>query len=198
MGDTQYQDNLLNDVNNNSVSTLTIDDAVMDELRTKAVAGMLDYYLPGNSNDVNSAAHQQLCLQSGKESLVLLKNQDNTLPLNKDSVTTIAVIGPSAAICQTDASGSSWVTPFYSVSPLQGIEGKIGTSKVIYAEGCDINSADTTGFAAAISAARSADYVIYVGGLDGTQEGEGFDRASGSIDLPGRTRIFDKQNWCGE
>ncbi|HUI31648.1 MAG TPA: glycoside hydrolase family 3 C-terminal domain-containing protein, partial [Candidatus Acidoferrales bacterium] len=185
MGDTQYQDNLMNDINGGSVSVSTIDDAVRDELKTKALAGMLDYYLPGNSSDVNSTEHQQLCLQAGRESLVLLKNRDNILPLDKDSVRTIAVIGPSASVCQTDASGSSWVTPFYSVSPLQGIENKIGSSKVVYAKGCDINSTDTSGFAGAISAAQSADYVIYVGGLDGTQEGEGFDRASGSIDLPG-------------
>ncbi len=185
MGDTQYQDNLLNAVNNGSVSLATIDNAVRDELKTKALAGMLDYYLPGNPNDVNSVEHQQLCLQSGKEGLVLLKNQDSILPLNKDSVTEIAVIGPSAAVCQTDASGSSWVTPFYSVSPFQGIQNKIGSAKVVYAQGCAINSTDTTGFAAAVSAAQTADFVVYVGGLDGTQEGEGFDRATGSIDLPG-------------
>ncbi len=185
MGDTQYQDNLLNAVNNGSVNVATIDNAVRDELKTKILAGMLDYYLPGDPNDVNSTAHQQLCLQSGRESLVLLKNQDNILPINKGSVTTIAVIGPSASVCQTDATGSSWVTPFYSVSPLQGIQNKIGTAKGVYAKGCDINSSDTTGFAAALNAARGADYVIYVGGLDGTQEGEGFDRATGSIDLPG-------------
>ncbi len=185
MGDTQYQDNLLNAVNAGSVSVATIDNAVRDELKTKALAGMLDYYLPGNPGDVNSVGHQQLCLQAGRESLILLKNDGSILPLDKDSVTTVAVIGPSAAVCQTDASGSSWVTPFYSVSPLQGIQNKIGSSKVVYAKGCDINSSDTTGFAAALSAAAAADYIIYVGGLDGTQEGEGFDRVGGSINLPG-------------
>ena len=190
MGDTQYQDNLLNDVNNGSVSVSTIDNAVRDELRTKILAGMLDYYLPGNPSDVNSTAHQQLCLLAGEESLVLLKNENNILPLKKDSVGTVAVIGPSAAICQTDASGSSWVTPFYTVTPLQGIQNKIGSANVVYAKGCDINSSDTTGFAAALSAAKNAGCVIYVGGLDGTQEGEGFDRASGSVDLPGEQQTL--------
>ncbi|HEY9167605.1 MAG TPA: glycoside hydrolase family 3 C-terminal domain-containing protein [Candidatus Kryptonia bacterium] len=185
MGDTQYQDNLLNAVTSGAVSTSTIDEAVRDELRTKILAGMLDYYLPGDVNDVNSTAHQQLCLQAGRGSLVLLKNQDNILPLDKNSAATIAIIGPSAAVCQTDASGSSWVTPYYSVSPLQGIQNKVGTSNVVYSKGCDINSSDTTGFAAAIAAAQGAGYVIFVGGLDGTQEGEGFDRVGGSIDLPG-------------
>ncbi|MHB9012869.1 MAG: glycoside hydrolase family 3 C-terminal domain-containing protein [Ignavibacteriaceae bacterium] len=186
MGDTQYQDNLLTAVNNNSVSMSTIDNAVKDVLRTKILSGLLDYYLPGNGNDVNSIAHQQLCLQAGKESLVLLKNQDNILPINKSTVKTIAVIGPSANICQTDASGSSWVTPFYSVSPVAGIINKIGATKVTYFKGCDINSSDTTGFAAARLAAQNADYVIYIGGLDGTQEGEGFDRVGNSFVLPGQ------------
>ncbi len=186
MGDTQYQDNLLNAVNNNQVSISTIDNAVRAVLRTKILSGLLDYYLPGNGNDVNSTAHQQLCLQAGKESLVLLKNQDNILPIDKSTVKTIAVIGPSADICQTDASGSSWVTPFYSVSPVAGIINKIGASKVSYIKGCDINSSDTSGFAAALLTAQSADYVIYVGGLDGTQEGEGFDRVGGSFVLPGQ------------
>ncbi len=185
MGDSQYKDNLLNAINGGAVSVATVDSAVRDELKTKILSGMLDYYLPGNPADVNSTAHQQLCLQAGRESLVLLKNVDGILPINKNSVGTVAIIGPSAGICQTDASGSSWVTPFYSVSPLEGIENKIGSSRVIYAKGCDINSSDTTGFQAAVNAAASADYVVYVGGLDGTQEGEGFDRVGGSIDLPG-------------
>jgi len=186
MGDTQYQDNLLNAVNNNQVSINTINNAVKAVLRTKILSGLLDYYLPGNGNDVNSAAHQQLCLQAGRESLVLLKNQDNILPIDKNTIKTIAVIGPSANICQTDASGSSWVTPFYSISPVAGIINKIGSSKVVYSKGCDINSNDTSGFAAALLTAQNADYVIYVGGLDGTQEGEGFDRVGGSFVLPGQ------------
>ncbi len=190
MGDTQYQDNLLNDANNNSVSISTIDNAVRSVLRTKILSGLLDYYLPGNGNDINSTAHQQLCLQAGRESLVLLKNQDNILTINKTTVKSIAVIGPSANICQTDASGSSFVTPFYSVSPVAGIINKIGAAKVTYYKGCDINSSDTSGFNSALTAAANSDYVVYVGGLDGTQEGEGFDRSSGSIVLPGQQELL--------
>ncbi len=190
MGDSQYQDNLLNDVNNNSVSISAIDNAVRSVLRTKILSGLLDYYLPGNGSDVNSIAHQQLCLQAGKESLVLLKNEGNILPINKSTVKSIAVIGPSANICQTDASGSSFVTPFYSVSPVAGIINKIGAAKVTYYKGCDINSNDTSGFNSALIAAANCDYVVFVGGLDGTQEGEGFDRSSGSIVLPGQQELL--------
>jgi hypothetical protein len=57
---------------------------------------------------------------------------------------------------------------------------------VHYAKGCDIHSDDTSGFPAAIEAARKADVVIFVGGLDGTQEGEELDRVGGSVALPGQ------------
>ncbi|MCL5030302.1 MAG: glycoside hydrolase family 3 C-terminal domain-containing protein [Bacteroidetes bacterium] len=186
MGDSKYQTDLYNLVIGGSVTTATIDDAVKKVLRTKILAGMMNGYLPGDPADVNSTAHKQLCLQAGRESLVLLKNQNNILPLNKNTVQKILVVGPSAAVCQTDASGSSWVSPFYSVAPVDGLINKIGSAKVLYSKGCDINSSDTSGFADALSKAASADYVIYVGGLDGTQEGEGFDRVGGSINLPGQ------------
>jgi hypothetical protein len=57
---------------------------------------------------------------------------------------------------------------------------------VTYAKGCDVNTADTSGFAAAAALAASADVVVFCGGLDGTQEGEGFDRVGGSTALPGK------------
>ena len=124
---------------------------------------------------------------------MLLKNQDNILPLNKSSVNKIAVIGPNANVMQTDGSGSSWVDPFYKVSPLEGIKKYVGTEKVLYAKGCEINS---TGYSSdvndAINFASQADVVIFFGGLDQTQEGEGFDRVNNSIELPGKQKDLIK------
>ncbi len=185
MGSDLYQNNLFNLVVNGTVSQAAIDDAVRKVLRTKILAGMLDYFPQGDPTLVNNEDHQKLCLQAGKECMVLLKNQDNILPLNKDSVGTIGLIGPSANVAQIDGTGSSYVTPFYSVSPKEGIENYIGTNKVLYAKGCDINSADTSGFASAINVAKNSDVVIYFGGLDPSQEGEGLDRVGNSIELPG-------------
>lgn len=186
MGSNNYAADLPSLVSSGAVSQSVLDEAVRRVLRTKILSGMLDYQPPGNPGNVNSIAHQTLCRQAGRESLVLLKNQGKILPLDKTTVARVALIGPSTDVCQIDGSGSAYVTPFYTISPKQGIEQAIGASKVQYARGCDINSSDTSGYAAALSAAAGADAVIFCGGLDPSQEGEGFDRVGSSINLPGR------------
>ncbi|MEW6509855.1 MAG: glycoside hydrolase family 3 C-terminal domain-containing protein [Bacteroidota bacterium] len=186
MGSDEYQNDLPGLVSSGTVTEATIDTAVRRVLRTKIVAGMFGRFPRGNPEEINSTAHQELCREAGTKSIVLLRNAGNLLPLNADSIQRIAVIGQSAAVMPVDGSGSAYVTPFYTVSPRQGIERIVGAAKVVYVKGCDINSADTSGFNAATTAAASADVVVYVGGLDGSQEGEGFDRAGGSIDLPGK------------
>jgi beta-glucosidase len=190
MGSDNYQNDLPGLVSGGTVPMATLDLAVRRVLRTKILSGMLDYYPPGDPSDVNSAAHQQLCLAAARKSLVLLKNQGKILPFDKFSVNTIAVIGPSAATLPVDGGGSSYVTPYYTVTPREGIERIVGAAKVGYAKGCDINSVDTSGFAAAAALAASSDVVVYVGGLDQSQEGEGWDRATGSIELPGRQQAL--------
>jgi beta-glucosidase len=186
MGADNYRNDLPSLVSSGTLPSSVIDEAVRRVLRTKLVAGMLDYQPPGNPADVNSLAHQQLCLEAGRKSLVLLKNQGNILPLSKNPAGYIALIGPSANVLQVDGTGSAYVTPFYSITPRQGIEQLIGAGKVQYAKGCDINSADTSGFSSAVAIARNADAVVFCGGLDQTQEGEGSDRVGGSITLPGK------------
>jgi beta-glucosidase len=185
MGSDNYKNDLPSLVSSGTFPISVIDDAVRRVLRTKLVAGMLDYQPPGDANDINSVVHQQLCLEAARKSVVLLKNQGNFLPLSKNVPGYIALIGPSAAVLQIDGSGSAYVTPFYTITPKQGIEQLIGAGKVQYAKGCDINSTDTSGFAGAVAIARNADVVVFCGGLDQTQEGEGYDRVGGSINLPG-------------
>lgn len=186
MGSDNYQNDLPLLVQAGVVSPSTLDSAVRHVLRTKMLAGMLDYVPPGDPGDLNSKQHQELSLEAGRKSIVLLKNQGNILPLNRAAGRLIGLIGPSAAVAQLDGTGSAYVTPFYSVSPQQGLEQKLGPGKVVYTKGCDINSADTSRFAAAAMVASNVDVVIYCGGLDATQEGEGLDRVGGSIDLPGK------------
>ncbi len=177
-------------VKSGKVLQSTIDNAVRKVLRTKILAGIMDFYPKGDPSDVNSPAHQALCLEAGKKGIVLLKNQDNILPLDKNKIKTIAVLGPNANEMRTDATGSSWVDPVYKVSPRQGIEKYVGTSKVLYAQGCTIASEYASDLSDAIQKASSADYVIYFGGLDPTQEGETIDRLNGSIELPGKQKDF--------
>jgi beta-glucosidase len=89
-----------------------------------------------NPSVINSPAHQALAREASKKSIVLLKNATinatKILPLNKNTLTSIAVIGPNAEVAQTGNGGSSHLTPYYTVSPLDGIESKLaGTGVVI-------------------------------------------------------------------
>ena len=186
MGSDMYENDLLNLVQSGAVSEDTINDAVRKVLRTKMLAGMLDNYPVGNPDDLNSTVNREAALESGRQSLVLLKNEDNILPLDKNNITSIALIGPSADVCQLDGCGSSYVTPFYTITPKQGIEEIAGPEMVHYTKGCDINSTDISDLPNALNLAAAADIVIYVGGLDNTQEGEGLDRVGNSVMLPGK------------
>ncbi|TLX71048.1 T9SS type A sorting domain-containing protein [Labilibacter sediminis] len=189
MASDHYANDLPALVNSGQITTQRLDSAVSRVLKTKLLNGMLDYYPRANNELINSQEHRDLCRLAGQEAMILFKNENNILPVQKDQVAKIAVIGPNASVMQTDGFGSSWVDVIYSVSPLEGIQNAIGASKVDYVQGCEINSTSTAGFSAALNAAGQADYVIYVGGLDKTQEGEGYgeggDRKSGSVDLPG-------------
>ena len=192
MGSSHYEDDLLNLLNSGAISEATLENAVRNVLRTKLMSGMLDNYPKPSNEYINSPEHNALVLEAGRKALVLLKNQDDILPLDAESINKIALIGPSANKAQLDGFGSSWVEPTYTVSPREGIENIIGSAKVDYVMGCDINSDDVSGFSSAKSIAANADVVIFVGGLDDTQEGEGYgdrpeyDRAGGSINLPGK------------
>jgi len=74
---------------------------------------------------------------------VLLKNKNKTLPLKKEKIKTIAVIGPNAGINRVGGGGSSEVIPFYSVSPLDGLKNKVGKKiKLNFLEGVDLFQKD--------------------------------------------------------
>jgi beta-glucosidase len=194
MGNSVYADNLANLVTSGAVTMSTIDYSVKDVLRTKIASGLMN---SRPSVSVDFAVNGALCREAGKKSLVLLKNTNNILPLST-GVTSVAVIGPSADVCQINCFGSSEVNyPTYKITPRQGIINKIGSAKVTYAKGCDINSTDTSGFQTALNLASAAQVVVYVGGLDYTQEGEAYDiggdRKTGSINLPGQQQNLINQ-----
>jgi len=133
---------LTNAVDGGQVSVATINDKVRRILRAKIWSGVLDNPIvvdgtvTTNPAVINSPAHQALAREASKKSIVLLKNAPidaaKILPLNKTTLTSIAVIGPNAEVAQTGNGGSSHLTPYYTVSPLEGIEGKLaGTGVVI-------------------------------------------------------------------
>src|SRR5262249_39128715 len=87
-------------------------------------------------SEVNSAAHRQLSLQAARESMVLLKNQDHILPL-KPGIGRIAVVGPTAELIQA-LQGNYNGPPPSPVYPLEGIERRFSSAKVIYAQGATL------------------------------------------------------------
>lgn len=128
--------------------------------------------------NVNTTQNQGLAHDAATEGMTLLKN-DGTLPLSR-TLSNVAVIGPWANVT-TQMQGNYAGTAPFLVNPLDVFQQKWGNVK--YAQGTAINSQDTSGFSAALSAASSSDVIVYLGGIDITVENEGFDR--GSIVWPG-------------
>lgn len=126
-------------------------------------------------SDVNTPAAQSLAYQAAIEGIAMLKN-DGNLPLQhiRDHAT-IALIGPWANATTQMQGNYQGVAPFL-ISPVAAWQNDF--ENVIYVEGTAINSQNTSGFAAAIDAAKKADYTIYLGGIDVTIEAEGMDRTT--------------------
>jgi beta-glucosidase len=127
---------LLDSVNAGKVSKEIIDDKVRRILRIKFRAGLFETPLKRDSTLVNTKENQELALEAARKGIVLLKNENNILPLDRKKIKSIAIIGPNAAVARTGAGGSSHVDPVYSISPLEGIKKKVaGAINLYYAEG---------------------------------------------------------------
>lgn len=134
--------------------------------------------------------HRQLARRMACESIVLLKNSEELLPLRKD-LRAVAVIGPNADSLDV-LLGNYYGTPSKWVTPLAGIRSAVSPdTRVYYAKGCDLTGDSRFGFSEAVSAAERADAVIMCLGISPALEGEEGDAfnsdASGDrlhIDLP--------------
>jgi beta-glucosidase len=140
-------------------------------------------YTSLSSSNINSQDHKDLALQAARESMVLLKN-DGILPLDVASLKSIAVIGPNAGMCRF---GGYSGKPVSSVSPLQGIQNRVGDSTgktVTFSSGCTIaGPKEETEFEKAISIARNSTVAIMFMGTDNDYVGE--ERDLDSLNLPG-------------
>jgi beta-glucosidase len=115
-----------------------------------------------------SKQHFETARKVAEEGMILLKNENNTLPLNKTAIKSIAVIGVNAARLQSEGGGSSQVRTKYEITPLEGIR-KISDNKIniTYNRGYEITKNGTANQAlidSAVAAAKNADVVIVVGG----------------------------------
>jgi beta-glucosidase len=123
------------------VSEDVISDKVKRNLRVKFMAGLFDSTAAADTSVLHSEAHRALALEMARESIVLLKNQGSILPLDASKIKRIAVIGPNAATARTGGGGSSHVSPYYGVSPVEGIRQFLGDDAVlIYAMGDELRT----------------------------------------------------------
>ncbi|HWD91760.1 MAG TPA: glycoside hydrolase family 3 C-terminal domain-containing protein [Verrucomicrobiae bacterium] len=118
-----------------------------------------------NKGSINTAAHQAVARQVAEEGIVLLKNEC-LLPLDASKIKTIAVIGDNAVRLQAHGGDSSCIKAFYERTPLQGILNRAGGQvNVTFSQGYQ-NGNDKGMAERAVAAAKAADVVIYVGGLN--------------------------------
>jgi beta-glucosidase len=189
MSDGVYANDIATAVRAGRIPEALIDSAVRRVLRIKYAIGLFDD--PFRFSDVARERHYTLApehlrasREAARESIVLLRNEGRTLPLRKN-LRSIAVIG-SLADSRAAALGS-WAAdgrPQEAVSILEGIRSAVGPSvRVTFAPGAAVDSADTTRFAGARTAAANADAVVLVLGETEWMSGEASSRAS--IELPG-------------
>ena len=188
-------------VDNGKISQETLDKRVAEILRIKFRLGLFDNPYRGNGKQaeqiVHSKEHQAVSLEAARQSLVLLKNETNLLPLSK-SIRSIAVIGPNAneqtqLICRYGPANAPIKTVY------QGIKELLPHTEVIYKKGCDIidphfpeseildfpkTAEEVQLMEEAIRAAKQAEVVVMV--LEGNELTVREDRSRTSLNLPGR------------
>ncbi|MEI6684161.1 MAG: glycoside hydrolase family 3 C-terminal domain-containing protein [Bacteroidota bacterium] len=118
------------------VTEATINDKVKRILWVKQKAGLFTTHFAEDTTMLVFDAHKKLAREIAEESMVLLKNSNNILPLNQANLKKIAIIGPNAMTARTGGGGSSHVSPYYSISPFDGIKSLVkNTAQVVYAPG---------------------------------------------------------------
>lgn len=190
-------------VKEGGLSEELINDRVRDILRVKFLVGLFDapYQtdLAGADEEVENPTNEDVALQASRESIVLLKNDKQTLPLDIDRIKTIAVCGPNA-----DEEG--YALTHYGplavdvTTVLEGIQAKVeDKAEVLYTKGCDLVDAhwpeselieypltddEQAEIDRAVANARRADVAVVV--LGGGQRTCGENKSRSSLDLPGR------------
>lgn len=192
-----YAQPLKEQVEKGLVSEELVDQAVSRILRLKFMLGLFEnpYVEPkGVARIFDAPDHRKLALEAARKSLVLLKNEGNILPLDKD-IKAIAVIGPNAdsqrnllgdytyaahialmvmitnvsdaTLLGIDTKPDQVTVPVVTI--LEGIKSKVSPkTKVLYAKGCEVSDMSKDGFEEAVKAAQQADMaVVVVGGKSG-------------------------------
>ena len=184
-----FNNHLKNSIDEGKVSIKTIDNAVRRILNLKYELGLFeDPYRYSNierqHENILTSEHLEFARDFARRSIVLLKNENNTLPLSKD-IKSIAVIGPLAD-SQKDMIGSWSAAGDYkkSVTLLQGIKNKVGeNTRILHTIGTGVNDNSREGFSEAIRLAKASDAIVLAIGEHKNMSGEAASRSD--INLPG-------------
>lgn len=154
-------------VENGMLDVKYIDQAVARILTAKFNMGLFEYPLPMEKNYdkvVHAPAHVSLARKIAEESIVLLQNENNILPLQMNKLKSIAVIGPNAD--QVQFGDYTWSRDNKDgVTLLEALKERVGNQLTLnYAKGCDLVTDDRSGFKEAVDVAKKSDVCIVVVG----------------------------------
>lgn len=169
------------------ISPAALDEAVRRVLRVKYRLGLFDNPFADESREraeVFKKANRDFAKLAAEKSFVLLKNENQTLPIKKETkeIALVGALADNKAEMNGNWSGDG--QPEDPVTVLQALRQKYPRTKIRYEPGCDAACESDAGFKKAVEAVRDSDFTILVLGESAAMSGEASSRAE--IDLPGR------------
>lgn len=201
--DWYYANPLIDAVKSGKVPMSLVDEKVGDVLRVMIKTNVLDPKKRFGPGSMNTKEHQQATYDAAAEAIVLLKNQNNLLPLDFSSIKSLAVIGDNATRKHSNGGLSSEIKAVYEVTPLEALRAKWGDKVDIrFAQGYEklstfvegSNNGQSSGtfssktqesdalLKEAVEVARTSDVALLVCGLNHDYDTESFDRLN--MDIP--------------
>ena len=201
--DWYYANPLIEAVKSGKIPMSLVDEKVGDVLRVMIKTNVLDPKKRFGPGSMNTKEHQQATYDAAAEAIVLLKNQNNLLPLDFSSIKSLAVIGDNATRKHSNGGLSSEIKAVYEVTPLEALRAKWGDKVDIrFAQGYEklstfvegSNNGQSSGtfssktqesdalLKEAVEVARTSDVALLVCGLNHDYDSESFDRLN--MDIP--------------
>lgn len=200
--DWYYANPLIEAVKSGKIPMSLVDEKVGDVLRVMIKTNVLDPKKRFGPGSMNTKEHQQATYDAAAEAIVLLKNQNNLLPLDFSSIKSLAVIGDNATRKHSNGGLSSEIKAVYEVTPLEALRAKWGDKVDIrFAQGYEklstfvegSNNGQSSGtfssktqesdalLKEAVEVARTSDVALLVCGLNHDYDTESFDRLNMGI-----------------
>ena len=201
--DWYYANPLIEAVKSGKIPMSLVDEKVGDVLRVMIKTNVLDPKKRFGPGSMNTKEHQQATYDAAAKAIVLLKNQNNLLPLDFSSIKSLAVIGDNATRKHSNGGLSSEIKAVYEVTPLEALRAKWGDKVDIrFAQGYEklstfvegSNNGQSSGtfssktqesdalLKEAVEVARTSDVALLVCGLNHDYDTESFDRLN--MDIP--------------